>query len=60
MSSTHHTRLFRNGSATTLYLTIPARVVGDSQFPFDVDQPVTVAIDDGRLVVTPAKEGGDG
>lgn len=60
MSTTHQTRLFQSGTATTLYLTIPARIVADSQFPFDVDQPVTVTIDGSNLLVTSSDDGADG
>ena len=52
MPTTHPSRIFRNGAANTLYLTLPATIVGDSQFPFDADADVTVTIDDGRLIVT--------
>lgn len=55
MTTSHPSRVFANGGARTLYVTIPASVVSDSQFPLDVDDPVTVAIEDGRLVVTPVE-----
>lgn len=53
MATTHPTRIFASGNANTLFLTIPARVVTDSQFPFDADDEVTVAIDGDRLVISP-------
>jgi virulence-associated protein VagC len=59
MPTTHSSRFFTNGTATTLYLTIPARLAADSQFPFSTDDPVTVTIDGDRLVVTPAAEAED-
>lgn len=52
MAATHPSRIFANGTATTLYVTIPAEVVSDSQFPFDVDDDVIITIDGNRLVVT--------
>ena len=59
MAATHPSRVFRSGDASTLYVTIPANVVSDSQFPFDADQAVVVAIDGDRLVVS-AGDGGTG
>lgn len=52
MVTTHSSRIFRSGDATTLYVTIPAELVSDSQFPFDVDDRVTVTIDGDRLIIT--------
>jgi hypothetical protein len=52
MPTTHPSRLFASGDASTLYATIPAALVTDSQFPFDVDQPVTVSIDGDSLTIT--------
>lgn len=52
MAETHPSRIFRSGNATTLYVTIPANVVSDSQFPFSADDEVTVAIDENTLVVS--------
>jgi antitoxin component of MazEF toxin-antitoxin module len=57
MVDTHSSRIFRSGDATTLYVTIPAGVVSDSQFPFDADQEVTVTIDGEQLLVS--KDGGE-
>lgn len=54
MTTTHPSRLFTSGDATTLYATIPAALVADSQFPFDADDPVTVSIDGDSLVITPS------
>jgi RNase P/RNase MRP subunit p29 len=59
MATTHPSRIFASGDATTLYVTIPAQIVSDSQFPFDADDGVTVAIDGERLVVTEASEEAD-
>lgn len=55
MVDTHPSRIFASGDATTLYVTMPAEVVSDSQFPFDVDDDVIVTIDDDRLVVSPTE-----
>jgi len=52
MPTTYPSRIFQNGAANTLYLTLPATIVGDSQFPFDADADVTVTIDGDRLIVT--------
>lgn len=59
MTRTHRSRVFASGSANTLYLTIPAAVTSDSQFPFAADDDVTVSIDDGRLVVRHTDDGED-
>lgn len=58
MPTTHPSRLFESGDATTLYATIPAALVADSQFPFDVDQPVTVSIDGDSLTITAGRDAG--
>lgn len=60
MVTTQSSRIFRSGDATTLYVTVPAEVVSDSQFPFDRDDPVTVTVDGDRLVVTHDAEEADG
>lgn len=52
MATSHPSRIFDSGPATTLYVTIPAQVVSDSQFPFEADDAVTVTIDEDRLVIT--------
>jgi len=59
MATSHPSRIFNSGDASTLYVTIPAQVVSDSQFPFDNDDAVTVTIDDGQLMITPNTEGID-
>lgn len=56
MATTKPSRIFDSGNAKTLYLTIPAEVVSDSQFPFDVDDEVRVTIDGDQLIVTPEEE----
>ena len=56
MVDTRQSRIFTSGNATTLYVTVPADVVSDSQFPFDADDDVVVTIDDDRLLVTPAED----
>lgn len=56
MTTSHPSRIFASGDATTLYVTIPAQVVSDSQFPFKTDDAVTVTIENDRLVIT-RKEG---
>ena len=47
-------RIFRSGTAYTMYLSIPADIVKDGAFPFDREkgQPVVVHIEDGKLVVS--------
>lgn len=52
MVDTHPSRIFASGDATTLYVTIPAQVVADSQFAFEPDDDVSVSIDGDRLIVT--------
>lgn len=52
MAITHPSRIFASGTASTLYVTIPAEVVSDSQFPFEVDDEVTVEINGDQLVVS--------
>lgn len=54
MTTAHSSRIFASGDATTLYVTIPAGVVTDSQFPFEADDEVTVSIEGDRIVVTAA------
>jgi antitoxin component of MazEF toxin-antitoxin module len=54
MTTSHDSRIFASGNATTLYVTVPAQVVSDSQFPFETDDAVTVTIDDDQLVISPA------
>ncbi len=56
MTTTHPSRIFPNGTATTLYVTIPAQIVTDSRFPFEADDPVTVTVKDESLVITPDTE----
>lgn len=52
MTNSHPSRLFESGTANTLYATIPAQLVTDSQFPFDADDAIRVTIDDDRLIIT--------
>lgn len=56
MADTHSSRIFRSGNATTLYVTIPAEVVSDSQLPLDAAQEVTVTIDEDQLTVSKSNE----
>lgn len=56
MATSKPSRIFKSGDATTLYLTIPAQIVSDSQFPFESDDRVSVTIDGDRLVVTPVED----
>jgi hypothetical protein len=56
MATTHPSRIFASGTASTLYVTIPAQIVTDSQFPFEADDDVVVTLDDDRLIVAPAEE----
>lgn len=60
MATTHQSRIFGSGPATTLYVTIPAHVVTDSRFPFERDADVSVTIDGDRLVITSLAEDGTG
>lgn len=53
MAASHDSRIFNSGDATTLYVTIPARVVADSKFPFEADDTVTVTIDGDQLIISP-------
>jgi hypothetical protein len=57
MATSRPSRIFPSGDATTLYVTIPAQVVVDSQFPFDTDDAVIVIIDGSQLVVAPVTNG---
>jgi len=59
MATTHPSRVFASGSATTLYVTIPAAIVADSQFPFVVDDDITVTIEGDKLIVTKPPTGTD-
>lgn len=59
MTTSHQSRVFASGNATTLYVTIPAQIVSDSQFPFKTDDEVTVTIDGDNLLITPTKDGDD-
>lgn len=59
MTTSKPSRIFDSGPAKTLYLTIPAQVVSDSQFPFEADDHVRVTIDGDRLIATP-QEGSTG
>lgn len=52
MTTTKRSRIFSSGNATTLYLTLPAAVVSDSQFPFAPDDAVQVIIDGETLQIT--------
>lgn len=56
MTTSHESRIFASGNATTLYVTIPAQIVTDSQFPFETDDAVTVIIDEDRLIITSSEE----
>lgn len=52
MTTTHPSRIFNNGTANTLFVTIPADIVSDSQFPFEPDDSVIVSIENGQLIVS--------
>ncbi len=47
-------RIFRSGTAYTMYVSVPADVVKDGSFPFDREkgQSVVVRIEEGKLVVS--------
>jgi antitoxin component of MazEF toxin-antitoxin module len=53
MTTKHESRIFASGDAQTLYVTIPAQVVTDSQFPFETDDEVTVTIEDDEILISP-------
>lgn len=59
MTTSHSSRLFTSGNANTLYATIPARIVTDSRFPFEVDDAITVTIDGDHLIITADTKPGD-
>lgn len=44
-------RLFRNGKARTLFMSIPSAVARDSAFPFEREDDVIVRVHDDRLVI---------
>lgn len=44
-------RLFRNGEARTLFMSIPSAIARDSAFPFDEEDDVIVRVHDDRLVI---------
>ncbi len=52
MATTETSRIFKSGDANTLYVTIPAAVASDSQFPFEAEEKVIVEIDGDRLLIT--------
>ncbi len=56
MAQSHPSRIFDSGSASTLYVTIPAQVAADSQFPFEPDDAVVVHIEGDSLRVTPTED----
>jgi hypothetical protein len=56
MSKTKPSRIFASGDATTLYLTLPAAIVSDSQFPFGPDDTVQITIDNGGLRIMPIND----
>lgn len=56
MAQSHPSRIFDSGSASTLYVTIPAQVVADSQFPFEPDDAVVVRIEGDSLRVTSTED----
>jgi hypothetical protein len=51
MTKTSKGRVFSTGSANTLFVSIPADMVLDAEFPFEDGQPVEVRIDDDAVVV---------
>ncbi len=60
MTTSHSSRLFESGTANTLYATIPAQLVTDSQFPFEPDDAIRVSIDGDRLIIAPDRDGDTG
>lgn len=59
MTRSHRSRIFPNGPASTLYVTIPAQVASDSQFPFAPEDEVVVSIDGDRVVVSASAVDGE-
>lgn len=57
MAQSHPSRIFDSGTASTLYVTIPAQVAADSQFPFEADDAVVVEIDGDALRVIAPEDG---
>lgn len=56
MAKSKPSRIFNNGTASTLYVTIPAQVADDSQFPFRPDDEVVVHIDGDAISITHAED----
>jgi hypothetical protein len=56
MSNTESSRIFASGKATTLYLTLPAAIVSDSQFPFAPDDTVQITIENDELRIKPVSD----
>jgi hypothetical protein len=56
MSNTEASRIFASGKATTLYLTLPAAIVSDSQFPFEPDDTVQITIENDELRIKPVSD----
>lgn len=54
MTLTKLSRIFASGDAATLYLTVPAAVVSDSQFPFEADDTIQITIEGNSLRISPA------
>lgn len=59
MTTTKSSRIFASGDANTLYLTLPAAIVSDSQFPFAADDIVRISIENGDIRVTADSTAGD-
>ncbi len=56
-------KIYRSGTAYTMFVSVPADVVKDAAFPFDRDngEEVTVRIEGRRLLIEPSKRSrGDG
>lgn len=56
MTLSKPSRMFASGDANTLFLTLPAAIVSDSQFPFAADDTVQITIDGDSLQITPIPE----
>ncbi len=48
-------RLFRQGSAKTLFLSLPSKLSLDSNFPFNQNEYVRIRIEGKRLVIEKIK-----
>ena len=61
MVSKSETTIHRHSARTkTLYLTIPAEIASDSQFPFRWGEKLIIEIRDDELIIYRKEQGGEG